>query len=124
MPKHNEVGHQHTVVIKKSGGIQKAPHAAHHTVHHAIPGSHSRTFIPAAEHHRAVTHTQTFRPAAVRPVSHTQTFIPAAAMPRPVMPAAPRPPVIHTFVPAGSSTSVAAAQTALQATQGLTRPRM
>lgn len=132
MPKHNnQVGPQHTVVIKKSGGIQKPQHTVHHPVHHTLPGGYSRTFIPAAQHQRTVTHTQAFRPAAVRSVSHTQTFIPAATMPRPVMPAAPRP-VVHTqaFAPAGSATNVTAAiqvakaQAALHAVQTATRPRM
>ncbi len=145
----NTINHTSKIVIKKSAGIQKTQHTTHHA---DLPASHSRTFIPAAQRHRAVMHTSVSAPAA-RPVVHTQTFVPAttprpvvhtqtfvpATTPRPVVhtqafvPATASRPVVHTqaFVPAGSATPVAAAiqlaQTtaaAVSAARTITRPRM
>lgn len=104
MPHHAQTNTTNTVVIKKSGGIQK-PKPTVHSTHHALPNSHSKTFIRAAQLHALthtpspvpVTHSQTFIPnvpITARPIIHTQTFVPAAAMP-----------VVHTqiFVPAGQA---------------------
>lgn len=137
MPNRNQTNPAHTVVIKKSGGIQKHKPTTHHITPHALPGSHSRVYLPSAQHHRAVSHTprpvvhtQTFVPAtAPRPVVHTQTFVPATA-PRPVVhtqafvPATAPRPVIHTqaFIPASSTPHAPTAT--MSATQTMARPRM